>query len=79
MPTPKVELAIKYLTATQVRKRLGLSRYQLDLRIERGVFPVPTYIDNTGKQYVRYFDEAWVKEAQTILANSPGRQGAEEK
>jgi len=79
MPTPKVELAIKYLTATQVRKRLGLSRYQLDLRIERGVFPKPTYIDNTGKQYVRYFDEDWVKQAQAILANSPSRQSTEGK
>jgi len=76
MPTPKVELAIKYLTAPQVRKRLRLSRYQLDLRIERGVFPKPTYIDETG---VRYFDEAWVKEAQAILANSPGGQSMEKK
>ena len=67
MPNRKVELAIKYLTAPQVRKRLGLSRWQLDLRIERGVFPRPTYIDVSG---VRYFDENWVKIAQAILDNA---------
>jgi len=72
MPKPKLELAIKYLTPSQARKRLGLSRFQFDLRIERGIFPAPTYIDNTGKQYVRYFDENWVKIAQAILDNSVG-------
>jgi len=76
MPNRKVELAIKYLTAPQVRKRLGLSRYQLDLRIERGVLPRPTYTDVSG---VRYFDEGWVKQAQAILANSPSGQSVEEK
>ena len=79
MPTPKLKLAFKYLTAPQARRRLGLSRYQLDHRIELGIFPPPTLIDETGIQSVRYFDEVWVKEAQTILANSPGRQGTEEK
>ncbi|MBA7642157.1 hypothetical protein ES703_49844 [subsurface metagenome] len=67
MPRPKVELAIKYLTAVQARKRLGLSRFEFDIRLERGIFPRPTYLDNTGKQYVRYFDEHWLKIAQEIL------------
>ena len=70
MPNPKLELAAKYLTSNQVRKRLGLSLYQLNLRIERGIFPRPTYIDNTGIQSVRYFDENWVRIAQAILDNA---------
>jgi len=71
MPTPKLELALKYLTAPQARKRLGLSRFQLDIRIERGIFPKPTFVDDTGIQYVRYFDESWVSIAQAILKNAP--------
>ena len=69
MPNRKVELALKYLTAPQVRKRLGLSRWQLDLRIERGIFPKPTHTENSG---VRYFDENWVRIAETILNNAVG-------
>ena len=67
MPRPKVELAVKYFTAVQARKRLGLSRFEFDIRLERGIFPRPTYLDNTGKQIVRYFDEKWVTIAQAIL------------
>jgi len=77
MPTPKLELAAKYLTTTKVCKRLGLSFFQLNLRIERGIFPRPTYIDNAGIQSVRYFDESWVKIAQAILDNAaPGGRKA---
>ena len=67
MPTPKLELAAKYLTAPQVRERLGLSRHQFDTRLKRGFFPRPTHIDKTG---VRYFDENWVRIAQAILDNA---------
>jgi len=74
MPEPKLELAIKYLTATQTRKRLGLSRYQFDIRVERGIFPRPTYVDTVKRGdvtlYVRYFDEGWVRIAQAILDNA---------
>jgi len=70
MPKPKLELAHKYYTAVRARKMLGLSRWNFDIRVERGIFPRPTYMDNTGKQYVRYFDENWVKIAEAILANS---------
>ena len=66
MPTPKLELAHKYLTAPQVRKRLGLSRFQLDIRIDRGVLPQPTLVDVTS---VRYFDEQWLRTAKAILEN----------
>ncbi|GAH66076.1 unnamed protein product [marine sediment metagenome] len=70
MPTPKLELAAKYLTSNQARKRLDLSLFQLNLRIERGIFPRPTYVDETGIQSVRYFDENWVRIAQAILDNA---------
>ena len=68
MPNRRVELAAKYLTAPQVQQRLRLSRWQLDLRIERGIFPKPTYTDDSG---VRYFDENWIGIAKTILAQVP--------
>ena len=70
MPTPTLELSMKYLTAPQVQKRLSLSRYQLDVRIERGIFPRPILVAPSG---VRYFDDDWVRVAQTILANAMGR------
>ena len=53
------------MTARQVREILGLSRFQLDERIRRGILPAPTLIDTTG---VRFFDRDWVSRAQSILA-----------
>ena len=67
MPNRKLELTLKYLTASQVCKRLGLSRFQFDMRLKRGIFPRPTFTDVTG---VRYFDESWVSIAQSILKAS---------
>ncbi len=79
MPTPKLKLAFKYLTAPQARKRLGLSRFQFDHRIEAGIFPRPTYIDETGIQCVRYFDENWVRIARDILESSLNASAAPEE
>ena len=76
MATPKLELALKYLTAPQVRKRLGLSRFQFDLRIERGIFPKPTFTDVTN---VRYFDESWVTIAEAILSSGSPVKNKENK
>ncbi|MDP2729143.1 MAG: hypothetical protein Q8O55_01515 [Dehalococcoidales bacterium] len=74
MPEPKRELADNYLTSTQAREKLELSRWEFDTRIDRGIFPAPTYIDTVMRGSVelkvRYFDEDWVKAAQTILDNS---------
>ena len=64
MPVPKVELAQKYLTIFQVVSRLALSRFQINLRIERGVLPKPTHVDENG---VRYFDEEWIGMAKAML------------
>lgn len=61
MPEPKLELAFKYLTATQARKRLGLSRCQFDHRFELGIFAKPTQVDTvirgTVTLKVRHFHE----------------------
>lgn len=67
MPTPKLELRYKYMTAPEARERLGLSRYQLDERIRRGILPAPTLIDDSG---VRFFDEDWVGKARAILESA---------
>lgn len=64
MPNRKLELAHKYKTAPQVRKLLGLSRFQLDIRIDRRILPGPTLTDASG---VRYFDDNWVRIAKEIL------------
>ena len=69
MANAKLELSYQYMTATKARKRLGLSRFRFDFRIKRGVLPGPTFTDITG---VRYFDENWVRNADTILHNSGG-------
>ena len=67
MANRKIELTYKYRTASQVRERLGLSRFQFDIRLERGIFPSPTFTDVTG---VRYFDENWVRIARSIMEAS---------
>jgi len=65
MPTPIIELVTAYpYTATDVQKELGFSRFQLDLRIERGVLPKPTFID---KNNVRYFSDGWLTLAKQTL------------
>ncbi len=79
MPEPKLELAAKYLTNPQARKRLGLSRFQFNIRVERGVFPRPTYVDTVicggVTQHVHYFDENWVRIAKAIMESAPGNSG----
>jgi hypothetical protein len=55
------------MTAPQVRNMLGLSRYQLDERIRRGILPAPTLVDTSG---VRFFDEDWINQARAIMEGS---------
>ena len=73
MPEPKKELADKYLTATEVRIELGLSRWDFDTRIARGMLPAPTFLDTVMRGSVglkvRYFDEHWLRVARAILDN----------
>jgi predicted DNA-binding transcriptional regulator AlpA len=71
MAKAKLELTFRYVTAPQVRKKLGLSRFQLDLRIKRHILPAPTYTD--PETQIRYFDENWVQAAKLILAGNNQR------
>lgn len=69
MPTPKLELSAKYMTAPEVRHQLGLSRFQLDIRIERGILPGPTLVTDG----VRYFDERWLRIGKAVLRSLADR------
>jgi len=64
MANKKLEYASLYFSAPQVQKKLGLSRFQLDLRLTRHILPPPTFVDISG---VRYFDARWLKTAKFIL------------
>jgi hypothetical protein len=63
-----------FVLASQAKQSLGLSRFQLDLRIKRHILPAPTYTD--PETQIRYFDENWVQAAKLILAgnNQRGKQ-----
>lgn len=73
MPQGKLELTDKYLTSTEARTRLNLSRWDFDTRIARGLLPAPTFIDTVMRGSVelkvRYFDEHWVTVAKAIMDN----------
>jgi len=68
MPKPRIEFTYKYLTSPQVCRKLCIGRAQLDERLKRGIFPVPTMVAPSG---VRYFDEKWIKAVQDIIDNAP--------
>ena len=78
MATPLIELANVYFTPSHVQKELKLSRFQLDLRIARGVLPKPTFTD---KNNVRYFSDGWLAAAKMTLQqnNDHGHKNAEPK
>ena len=64
MPRPRVGDYYKYMTSTDVCRKLGITEYQLRTRLAQGVFPAPTMVD---KQGVRYFDEDWLRKAREIV------------
>lgn len=54
-----------YYTMFDIMDMLGLSRYQITHRIEKGIFSKPTYIDpDTG---TRYFGTGWLIEAKEAM------------
>ena len=75
----KKELANKYFTATEARIELGLSRWDFNTRIERGMLPAPTFIDTVMRGSVelkvRYFDENWLRIARSIMDNPVLKRG----
>jgi predicted DNA-binding transcriptional regulator AlpA len=67
MAGPRISERYKYMTVPQAAKRLGIHSAKLRRRLKDGIFPPPTYINEYG---LRFFDEGWLREAQTILVNS---------
>jgi hypothetical protein len=64
MPRPRIEIATQFRTSTEACKILGLTRRQLNFRIQCKVFPRPTLVDRNG---VKYFSEQWLKDAQMFI------------
>ncbi len=67
MAGPRIAELYKYMTLPQAAKRLDIHPVKLRRRLKHGVFPPPTFINEYG---LNFFDEDWLKEARTILANS---------
>ena len=67
MAGPKIAERYKYMTIPQAAKRLGIHPAKLRRRLKDGVFPVPTFVNKHG---LNFLDEDWLKEAQAILVNS---------
>ena len=72
MPRPKVGDYYRFMTSTDVCRKLGITEYQLNTRLAQGVFPAPTRVDQQG---VRYFDEDWLRAAQDALEKWKGKRG----
>jgi hypothetical protein len=73
MAGPRIAELYKYMTLPQAARRLGLHPAKLRRRLKDGVLPAPTFVNEYG---LKFFNEDWLREAQTILANSfeGGRQ-----
>ena len=67
MAGPRIAELYKYMTLPQAAKRLDIHPAKLRRRLKHGVFPPPTFINEYG---LNFFDEDWLKEARTFLANS---------
>ncbi len=72
MPRPRVGDYYRFMTSTDMCRKLGISEYQLNTRLTQGVFPPPTMVDQQG---VRYFDEDWLLAAQEILETWKKKRG----
>jgi len=67
MPGPKISERYRYMTIPQAAKRLGIHPAKLRRRLKAGIFPGPTFTNEYG---LKFFDEGWLKEVQTIIRNS---------
>jgi len=56
MPQPRLEETAEFLTLPQVAKALGMGEPAVLLRIERGLLPPPTQVNEHG---VRLFSREW--------------------
>ena len=67
MAGPRIDELYKYMTLPQAAKRLGMHHAKLRRRLKAGILPSATFVNEYG---LKFFDEDWLREAQTILANS---------
>lgn len=67
MAGPRIAERYKYMTLPQAAERLDIHPAKLRRRLRGGIFPAPTYVNEYG---LKFFDEEWLRKAQTILANS---------
>ena len=67
MAGPRIAERYKYMTVPHAAQRLRIHPAKLRRRLKDGIFPAPTYVNEHG---LRFFDEAWLAQAQEILANS---------
>lgn len=72
MPRPRVGDYYKYMTSTDVCRKLGITEYQLNARLSQNVFLPPTTVDAQG---VRYFDEDWLRAAEEALTKWKEKRG----
>lgn len=64
MVRPTTREMVNYWTTGDLCLELDLSRRQISDRLETGVFPPPTEVNEHG---VRLFDEEWLRMAKIIL------------
>jgi len=72
MPRPRVGDYYRFMTSTDVCRKLGITEYQLNSRLAQGVFPAPTKVDQPG---VKYFDEDWLHAARDALEKGKEKRG----
>ena len=72
MPRPRVGDYYRFMTSSDVCKKLGITEYQLNARLAQDVFSPPTTVDQQG---VRYFDEAWLRAARKALETWKKKRG----
>lgn len=71
MAGPRIDELYKYRSLPQAAKRLGLHPAKLRRRLKAGVLPPPTYVNEYD---LKFFDEEWLRKAQTILEDSFERE-----
>jgi DNA-binding transcriptional MerR regulator len=72
MPRPRVGDYYRFMTSSDVCRKLGITDYQLRTRLAQGVFLAPTRVDQQG---VRYFDEDWLRAARKALEKWKEKRG----
>jgi len=67
MAGPRIDELYNYMTLPQAVRRLGMHQAKLRRRLKASVLPPPTFVNEYG---LKFFDEDWLREAQTTLVQS---------